>query len=314
ALRQRRLAETAGQVPPLEAAGRMRTAFLAAVGHDLRTPLAAARAAVESLRAPDVTWSERDRDELTATAAESLERLDRLVADLLDMSRLEAGTLGASPRPVAAEEAVPRALAGLGDAPVDVRVPAGLPAMLADPALLDRLLEGLVADAVRRGPPDARVLVTASALADRVELRVVDRGPGVPPGERDGASGPFPWPDDRDGHAGAGRRLAVSRGLAEAMDGSIAVEETPGGGLTVVLTLPSALTRDDASSAPAVPAPAAPDPSATDASDTDASDTGPSDTGPSDLDPNAADPLMLDRVAAFRHHRRKEPGPGQEQG
>ncbi|WP_051469003.1 sensor histidine kinase [Actinomadura oligospora] len=285
ALRQQRLAETAGQVRPLEAADRMRTALLNAVSHDLRTPLASAKAAVESLRSPDVTWSIEDQDELAATAAESLDRLDRLVANLLDMSRLQAGSLGMSLSPIAAEDAVPRALADLGDdAPVDIRVPAGLPELLADPALLERVLVNLISNAVRHSPPDARVLVTASALAGRLELRVIDRGPGIPAGDRDRVFEPFQRLGDRDNHTGVGLGLALSRGLAEAMDGSIAIEETPGGGLTMVLTLPTARAHTDAPADPSV------------------------------TDLTAADPLMLDRVAVFRHRREDDRESSNERG
>ncbi|WP_019633318.1 sensor histidine kinase [Actinomadura atramentaria] len=257
ALRQARLAETAGRVPPLAAADRMRTALLDAVSHELRTPLASARAAVESLRSPDVAWNERDRDELTATAAESLRRLDRLVANLLDMSRLQAGTLAALPRAVAAEDAVPRAL---GDAPpgaVRVRVPDGLPELAADPALLERVLANLVSNALRHTPPGEAVTVTASAHAGRVELRVIDRGPGIAPRDRDRLFEPFrrladgSGDGDRDGRPGVGLGLALSRGLAEAMGGSLEPEETPGGGLTMVLSLPAWRTGPaDASAGP----------------------------------------------------------------
>ncbi|MWK37690.1 DUF4118 domain-containing protein [Actinomadura sp. J1-007] len=246
ALRHQRLAEAAEQVPPLAAADRMRTALLNAVSHDLRTPLASAKAAVESLRSPDVVWSLEDQDELAATAAESLDRLDRLVANLLDMSRLQAGSLGMALRPVAVEDAVPRALGDLGDAAaagVEIRVPDGLPELVADPALLERVLVNLIANALRHNPPGRPVLVTASALADRLELRVIDRGPGIPPADRDRVFEPFQRLGDRDNHTGVGLGLALSRGLAEAMAGSIEIEETPGGGLTMVLTLPAAPDR-----------------------------------------------------------------------
>ncbi|MDL4774974.1 sensor histidine kinase [Actinomadura xylanilytica] len=242
ALRHQRLAEAAERVRPLAAADRMRTALLNAVSHDLRTPLASAKAAVESLRSPDVIWSLEDQDELVATAAESLDRLDRLVANLLDMSRLQAGALGLALRPVAAEDAVPRALGDLGDLgrdDVEIRIPEGLPEVLADPALLERVLVNVIANAVRHSPPGRPVLVTASAHADRLELRVIDRGPGIPAADRDRVFEPFQRLGDRDNHTGVGLGLALSRGLAEAMDGAIVMEETPGGGLTMVLDLPA---------------------------------------------------------------------------
>jgi two-component system, OmpR family, sensor histidine kinase KdpD len=241
ALRQHRLAEEAEQARPLAAADRMRTALLAAVSHDLRSPLSSAKAAVESLRTGEVRWTDGEREELLATADESLERLARLVANLLDMSRLQAGLLGVAAEPVDVEEILTRAVADLGPAGAQVRVqaPAGLPDVLADPALLERVLVNLVANAVRYGPAGTPVLVTASALAGRVELRVVDRGPGVSEADRDRIFLPFQRLGDRDNETGVGLGLALSRGLVEAMDGTLDPEDTPGGGLTMIVTLPA---------------------------------------------------------------------------
>ncbi|MEW9531632.1 DUF4118 domain-containing protein [Microbispora sp. NPDC049125] len=243
ALRQRRLEERAEQVRPLEEADKMRTALLAAVSHDLRNPLASARAAVESLRSGDVAWSREERAELLATAEESLARLGRLVANLLDMSRLQAGVLGLSLQPVAIEEIVPRALddldvlADAGGA-VTVDIPAGLPDVEADPALLERILVNVVSNAVRYSPPGVPALVTAGRLGDRAEIRVVDRGPGIPADAHEQVFLPFRRLGDSGDHTGVGLGLALSRGLAEAMGGSLAPEETPGGGLTMIITLP----------------------------------------------------------------------------
>jgi two-component system sensor histidine kinase KdpD len=241
ALRQHRLAEEAEQARPLAAADRMRSALLAAVSHDLRSPLSSAKAAVESLRTGDVAWTAGERDELLATADESLERLARLVANLLDMSRLQAGLLGVMAQPVAAEEVVPRAVADLGAAGGDVRVriPAGLPDALADPALLERVLVNLISNATRYAPADRPVLVTASALSDRVELRVIDRGPGIPEADRDRVFLPFQRLGDHDNDTGVGLGLALSRGLVEAMGGTLDPDDTPGGGLTMIVTLPA---------------------------------------------------------------------------
>jgi two-component system sensor histidine kinase KdpD len=241
ALRQHRLTEEAEQARPLAAADRMRTALLAAVSHDLRSPLASAKAAVESLRTGEVTWTEREREELLATADESLDRLARLVANLLDMSRLQAGLLGVSAQPVAVGEVVPYAVDDLGPAGSGVRVqiPAELPDVFADPALLERVLVNLVSNAVRYGSAEQPVLVTASSHADRVEVRVIDRGPGIPQADRDRVFLPFQRLGDRDNETGVGLGLALSRGLLEAMDGTLEPEDTPGGGLTMVVTLPA---------------------------------------------------------------------------
>ena len=241
ALRQERLAAEAAAARPLAEADRMRTALLAAVSHDLRTPLASAKAAVAGLRADDVTFDEQDRDELLATADESLDKLDRLVANLLDMSRLQAGALGVHAVDVGAEDVVPRALDDLGPAGrgVAVHVPDDLPPVRADPGLLERVLVNLVGNALRHSPAGRPPLVTASTLGETVELRVIDHGPGIPQDRWDDVFMPFQRLGDRDNHTGVGLGLALSRGLTEAMRGTLTPEETPGGGLTMIVTLPA---------------------------------------------------------------------------
>ncbi|GAA4079782.1 sensor histidine kinase [Nonomuraea soli] len=239
ALHQRRLREEADRAGPLAEADRTRTALLAAVSHDLRSPLASAKAAVESLRNTEIDWSQEDERELLATAGESLVRLDRLVENLLDMSRLQAGALGVVLHPTALEEVVPRAvddLGHLGDR-IDGDIPFDLPEVVADPALLERILVNLMANAVRYSPPGAAVLVTASRHGEHVEIRVIDRGPGIPAEAHDRVFLPFQRLGDRDNHTGVGLGLALSRGLAEAMGGTLVADETPGGGLTMILSL-----------------------------------------------------------------------------
>lgn len=227
ALRQQRLREEASRAQPLAEADRMRTALLAAVSHDLRTPLASAMAAVESLRSTEIAWSAGDRQELLATADESLAKLARLVANLLDMSRLQAGALGLELRPATLADVLPHDLA------FTVEVPADLPPFMADPALLERVLANLVSNGVRYSP----VVVTASAHGSLVEIRVIDRGPGIPAEAHERVFLPFQRLGDRDNHAGVGLGLALSRGLAEAMGGTLLPEETPGGGLTMIVSL-----------------------------------------------------------------------------
>jgi two-component system, OmpR family, sensor histidine kinase KdpD len=241
ALEQRQLIEKAAQAAPLAELDRFRTALLAAVSHDLRTPLASAKAALGSLRDPDITWSAEDEGELLATADESLDRLITLVTNLLDTSRLQTGAMPVLRRPLALDEVVPLALDDLGahTQVVQLDVPSDLPEVIADPALLQRVIVNLTTNAIQHTPPATPVLIAASALGDRVELRVVDRGPGVPPEARDTIFVPFQRLGDRDNTTGVGLGLALSRGLAEAMHGSLTPEETPGGGLTMVLTLPA---------------------------------------------------------------------------
>ncbi|WP_159942933.1 MULTISPECIES: DUF4118 domain-containing protein [unclassified Nocardiopsis] len=242
ALRQQRLAQEAAAAVPLAEADRMRTALLAAVSHDLRAPLASAKASVTSLRSREVRFSEEDQAEFLATADESLDRLSRLVTDLLDMSRLQAGVLGVTVRDLSPRESVFAALDELGPAgrAVRVRVPEELPLVAADPGLLDRVLANVLGNALRFSPPDRPPTVAASWTGDEVELLVADHGPGVPEHERERMFVPFQRLGDTDNETGLGLGLALSRGLMEAMGGSLRPETTPGGGLTLRLTLPVA--------------------------------------------------------------------------
>ncbi|MGI5466644.1 ATP-binding protein [Streptomyces sp. CA-132043] len=243
AVERARLAEAAAEVEPVKAADRMRTALLRAVGHDLRTPLAAGWAAVSSLRSREVEFSEEDRQELLATADESMAKLNRLVENLLDLSRLQAGALSLNLRATTLEEVLPPALESLPPDTSEIEVPdlEEIPAVQADPPLLERVIANLVGNAARHTPPGRKVLVTASALAGRVEVRIVDRGPGLPPSPtRDRLFEPFQRLGDTDNTTGLGLGLALSKGLTEAMNGTLHPEDTPGGGLTMVLSLPFA--------------------------------------------------------------------------
>ncbi|HVT70132.1 MAG TPA: DUF4118 domain-containing protein, partial [Trebonia sp.] len=240
ALEQQRLAAEAEAARPIAEADRMRTALLTAVSHDLRTPLASAKAAVTSLRSPDISWDEADTAELLATADESLDRLTHLVENLLDMSRLQAGALSLFPRPAGLDEIVAGALADLDPRGRDVTldIPEDLPAVLADPAILERVVVNLTQNALRYSPAGQPPLLTASALGGRVELRVTDRGPGIPERDRERMFVPFQRLGDTDNTTGVGLGLALARGLTEAMNGTLDAEDTPGGGLTMVVSLP----------------------------------------------------------------------------
>jgi two-component system, OmpR family, sensor histidine kinase KdpD len=239
ALEQQRLAAEAEAARPIAEADRTRTALLTAVSHDLRTPLASAKAAVTSLRSPDITWSAADRAELLATADESLDKLSRLVGNLLDMSRLQAGAMAVFCRPTGLDDVVAVALDQLGPASrkVIVDIPDSLPEVQADPAILERVIVNLTGNALRYSPPGKPPLLAASALGDRVELRVVDRGPGIPADDLDRIFVPFQRLGDTDNTSGVGLGLALSRGLTEVMGGTLDPEETPGGGLTMIISL-----------------------------------------------------------------------------
>jgi two-component system, OmpR family, sensor histidine kinase KdpD len=237
AVEKQRLAAAAEAAGPLEEADRMRTALLNAVSHDLRTPLASAKAAVTGLRSADVAWTDNEQAELLATADESLDRLHRLVDNLLDMSRIQAGALSIRRQPVALHETVPIALDSLGPAARDIEldIPDSLPEVETDPALLERVIANLTANALRYSPRGTPPRVSASTHADSVELRISDRGPGIPESQRERMFTPFQRLGDTDNTTGVGLGLALSLGLMQALGHTLTPEETPGGGLTMVL-------------------------------------------------------------------------------
>jgi two-component system sensor histidine kinase KdpD len=241
ARRTNEAAQAAAEAAALAQVDRTRTALLAAVGHDLRTPLAAAKAAVSTLRSVDLVLVDDDRDELLATADESLDRLTVLIENLLDMSRLQAGAMAVVLRPVALDEVVSRALDDLGDgaAPVSLEL-STVPDVEADPGLLERVLANLLANAIRFSPEGQPPRLSASSTGDTVEVRVVDRGPGIPADQREQVFLPFQRLGDTDNTTGVGLGLALSRGLAEAMGGTLTPVDTPGGGITMVLALRAA--------------------------------------------------------------------------
>ncbi|NYD67383.1 two-component system sensor histidine kinase KdpD [Agromyces atrinae] len=238
------LAETAKEVGPLAATDRVRTALLSAVSHDLRRPLASATASVSALRSSAVVLSDADRAELLETADESLDILARLVTDLLDVSRVQAGVLGVAISPVDVDDVILAALdeLGIGPADVDLDLDRELPLVAADAVLLQRVLVNLLTNAARYDPPETRVRLSTSTFADTVQVRVTDHGPGVAPERRDEIFVPFQRLGDTDNQTGLGLGLALSKGFTEGMGGVLDGEDTPGGGLTMVVTLPVAGT------------------------------------------------------------------------
>ena len=250
ALRQQRMAAQTTDAERRANATELRTALLSAVGHDLRTPLTSIRAAVDCLREPQLQLCTEDIDELLATVAESTDRLSGLVDNLLDSSRLAAGAVHPQLTPVGYDEAVARALSHVDDQhTVVVDVDEHLPLVLADVGLLERVIANVVDNALRHGravrkkglpdsPGEPAVAVRASADQGRVELRVVDHGQGLPKGAAEVAFAPFQRLGDRDTTTGIGLGLSVAKGFTEAMGGTVSAEDTPGGGLTVVISLP----------------------------------------------------------------------------
>jgi two-component system sensor histidine kinase KdpD len=231
------LEREAGSAEAMAETDRLRTALLGAVSHDLRTPLATIKASVTSLLETEVAWTP---DQITAflrTILEETERLNRLVGRLLDASRVQVGAVHVFFRPVGLEEVVGAAVAGLGSGRerVLVDIPETLPEIQTDPALLERVIANLVENALIWSPTSESVRVGAGEVAGRVDLRITDRGPGIPRDSRETVFQPFQRLGDSPGSEGVGLGLAVSRGLLEAMGNELIIDDTPGGGTTMVI-------------------------------------------------------------------------------
>ncbi|OIN79002.1 sensor histidine kinase [Mycobacterium malmoense] len=243
-IRQRELAEEASRTQAIVQADELRRSLLSAVSHDLRTPLAAAKVAVSSLRAEDVAFSPEDTAELLATIEESIDQLTALVGNLLDSSRLAAGVVRPDLRRVYLEETVQRALVSIGKgatgfyrSAIDrVKVDVGDAVVMADAGLLERVFANLIDNALRYAP-NCVVRVNAGRVGDRVLINVIDEGPGIPKGTEDQIFEAFQRMGDHDNTTGVGLGMSVARGFVEAMGGTIAASDTPGGGLTVMVDL-----------------------------------------------------------------------------
>jgi len=230
------LAQAAARAYELAEIDRLRSALLAAVGHDLRTPLAGVKAAVSSLRQDDIEWAPAERDELLATIEESADQLDDLVSNLLAMSRLQAGVLSVALSAVPLDEVVARALLAAHVVDVEVDVPDDLPLVRADAGLLERVVANLVVNA-RRFAVDEPVTVRARQNGDNVTLQVVDDGPGVAPEDHVRMFAPFQRLGDTSSGTGVGLGLAIARGFTESMGGTLAPSAAKGGGLVMTVTL-----------------------------------------------------------------------------
>ena len=243
-VKQRELTEEAGKAAAIAQADELRRSLLSAVSHDLRTPLAAAKAAASSLRSEDIDFSAEDTAELLATIEESVDALTALVGNLLDSSRLSAGVVRPELRRVYLEENVQRALLGISKGATGftregldrVKVEVGDAVAMADAGLLERVLANLIDNALRYAP-DGPIRVSAGQVADRVLIAVIDEGPGMPRGAEEQLFAPFQRLGDHNTTIGVGLGLSVARGFVEAMGGTISATDTPGGGLTVEIDL-----------------------------------------------------------------------------
>jgi two-component system sensor histidine kinase KdpD len=241
ALERDRLRTQAAQSEALAEGNRMRTALLAAVSHDLRTPLSSIKASISTLRQPAVQLPADDEGALLATIEESADRLNALIGNLLDMSRLSTGSLEPLLRPTSIDEVAPLAQRD-ADSPVslEIQVPDDLPLVRTDPGLLERVLANLFANAVAHSPAGSPPVMSARQDGDAVLLDVVDHGCGVPDDLKERIFEPFERLNERNTGNGVGLGLAVAHGFLSAMGGTIAALDTPGGGLTMRVTLPAA--------------------------------------------------------------------------
>ncbi|WP_024795455.1 ATP-binding protein [Tomitella biformata] len=217
---------------------RTRTALLAAVSHDLRSPLAAVKAAASSLRNTEITWSPADEAELLATVEDSADRLGALIANLLDMSRIQLGAVTPSLADLGLGSAIRWTLSAIpGAERIAVRVADERLTVRANAGLLDRVLANLCENALGHTPADTPIAIDAVHVGHRVQVRVIDHGPGIAEAQHAALFVPFQRLGDVPAGDGVGLGLAVARGLTEAMGGSLTAEDTPGGGLTLILEL-----------------------------------------------------------------------------
>ncbi|WP_026531084.1 sensor histidine kinase [Haematomicrobium sanguinis] len=254
-LHQEELAAERVRSEELAAANAARTALLAAVSHDLRTPLAGIKASVSSLRTPGLDLDPVDREELMFGVERSTDQLSALVANLLDMSRIHAGALVSMREDVDVAHLIrrvlssvpahgpqaPREVAGAhpdaqSSPPIDLAVGPGCAVVRTDAGLLERIVANIVENAAKHAP-GAPLVISVSRTASMMQIRFADHGAGVSPAQRAHMFQPFQRFDDTSAD-GIGLGLAVARGLAEAIGGTLSAEDTPGGGLTLVLTLP----------------------------------------------------------------------------
>jgi two-component system sensor histidine kinase KdpD len=242
ALHSRKLQADAATADMLSHANELRTALLRAVSHDLRTPLASIKASATTLLADDVQLEPDATKQLLSTIDEEADRLNSLIGNLLDMSRLQSGTFELTLRDVGLDEIVALALASLGErsASVATDVPENLPRIHTDAALLERAVANVIDNAVTFSPPGQTVRVEAATFDGTVELRIVDRGPGIRPDQREQVFQPFQRLGDQHTGTGVGLGLAVARGFVDALGGELTVDDTPGGGATIIFRFKAA--------------------------------------------------------------------------
>ena len=234
------LEENEKELSEIRQADQMRVALLNAVSHDLRGPLASSKAAISSLQNSEVVWTEEDREELLKSASHSLDQLNYLIENLLDMSRLEAGAIFLNWRNVGVEDVVSGAIKSLRSptALMGISIDPELPPIKGDPILLERVIGNLLENAIRFNPKERPISIAAFQNEERIEIRIIDHGPGLSTKDKSKLFTPFQRLGDRDNSTGIGLGLAIAKGFTELMNGRISLEETYEGGLTMVLSFP----------------------------------------------------------------------------
>ena len=237
ALRRTRLADTAHDAQLRVEREQLRNSLLSSVSHDLRTPLAIITGTASALL--DAKVEPALRQELTRTVLTEAERLNRLVRNLLDMTRLDAGAVEPNKEWQAVEETVGAALArvDVGDRPVTTDLAADLPLVAYDPILVQQVLVNLLENAAKYTPPGTAITITARAVDDAIEVAVADRGPGLPPGEEQRIFDKF-YRAEKGRGGGVGLGLTICQGIITAHRGRISAQNRPGGGAEFRFTLP----------------------------------------------------------------------------
>lgn len=240
ALEQRELRHIAMEANALAKADELRTAILRAVSHDLRSPLASIKASVSSLRQTDIDWPQDVREDFLAAIESDTDRLTGIITNLLDLSRIEAGVLRPVLRSVSLEEILPTAVQGLDAHRISLDIPQDLTDVESDPALLERALANLMGNALTWSPADKPIIVQAHERDGFVQIHIIDYGIGIPQNQRETVLQPFHRLNDTTSSGGLGLGLAIADRLIASMNGQLELRDTPGGGLTAVVILPSA--------------------------------------------------------------------------
>ncbi|HEX5164071.1 MAG TPA: ATP-binding protein [Thermomicrobiales bacterium] len=242
ALERVRLGEEATRAAVLARSDELKSALLSAVSHDLRTPLASIKASATSLLQPDIDWSPNDQRDLLIAIDEETDRLTRLVRNLLDLTRIEAGALRPQTEWNDPEEVIRETVARAGGIyprhEIRVQLPAAVPLVMFDYVEIAQVLINLIENAGKFAPPETTIDISCRLVPGAIEFAVADRGPGIPAGEEEAIFGKFYRIGRSGGPQGAGIGLSVCRGIVEAHGGRIWAEPREGGGAVFRFALP----------------------------------------------------------------------------